>query len=214
MNMMEQYFGCECSCLNHISHMSYFPPEKDEGEEWNIIHFSVKTNYLYKNIIPNLSLNPNYWIGDLEYYLRFHILRRIPIALCSIFTPYYNRKHGVLDCFDFKDSDLPEIKKFLSNLSSLETLVGERSSLTLDNDRWAIKFYIWQIDEDFPYWFGWNIQFRSRKILGRIGYALKYIFGKVEDEQYFEITKDCAADLNGLITATERLNNERTESKN
>lgn len=224
--MMEQYFGCECSCLDHISHMSYFPPEEDEGEEWNIIHFSVKTNYLYKNIIPNLSLNPSYWLDDLGYYFRFHILRRIPIALCSILTPSYNRKEGVLDCFDFKNSDLPEIKKFLSNLSSLETLEKSTTieipnvdkielpkiSYILDNDRWLIKFYVWQLDEDIPYWLGWDIQFRPRKILGRIGYALKYIFGKVEDEQYFEINKSDAEHLNGLIKAVESLNNERTES--
>jgi len=43
------------------------------------------------------------WSYDIKEYLYYHILRRLPIALCFIFNPYYVRKDGILDCFNFQN---------------------------------------------------------------------------------------------------------------
>lgn len=218
--MKLRYFGCECFCLNHIAGFGYFPPEKDEkvDDEDNVIFLTIKTDYLYHNIIP--PLNPM----DLGYYFRFHVLKRVPIALAYIFQTSYIRKNGIMNCFDFRSEDLPEIKEFLSNLSSEEKVdkLGVLSKIitdkeidvlkfhhTLENEKWLIEFNITQWHEDMPYEFGWELQFRPRNLLGRISYALKYLFGKVDDEQYFEINKNDAKHLNGLIAVVIKANNER-----
>jgi hypothetical protein len=223
--MKHKYFGCECFCLNHIAGFGYFLPEKGEeiDEEYNDIYLTVKTDYLYHNIIP--PLNPM----DLGYYFRFHVLKRVPIALGYIFQKNYTRKNGIMNCFDFRIEDLSEIKEFLSNLSSEEKVdkLGVLSKIvtgkeidimkfchTIDNGKWLIRFNITQWDKDTQYEFGWDLQFRPRNILGRINYALKYLFGKVDDEQNFEINKNDAEHLNGLIAVVEKVNNERTESEN
>lgn len=222
---LEQFFGCDCGCLNHISRMGYFPPEKDEkiDEEDNVIYFSVKTEYLYKRILPPFSFDPRNWLFDFEYYFRFHILRRIPIAARYLFNPLYTREHGILDCFDFQNKDLSLMRKFLSHLTDEESETIKKNEIIddldsyskkiidkylfcLSNDRWRLKFTIWRIDENFPYWLGWEPQFIPRKIFGRIRYALKYIFGRVDDEQYFEIDKETAKKIKGLITVVEKLN--------
>jgi hypothetical protein len=209
--MLEQYFGCECQCLNHIAHMGYFPPEKDVevDEEDNVIYFSVRTEYLYKTIFPSLSLNPLDWKDDLGYYFNWHILKRIPIAIGYIFNPLYVRKNGLLDCFDFQNKNLPEMKKFLSNLTDQEELVSKTHWLTINNDKVEIKFCIERIDKDFPYWLGWEIQFITRwKLFGRVKHALKYIFGKYDNEQAFEINEKDAKRLKGLITVVRKMNEE------
>ena len=221
---VDKYFGCDCFCLNHISHFSYFPPKINEDEEDNIIYLTVKSDYLYRNIMP--PIDPR----DLEYYFRFHILRRIPIALCHIFNKYYYRKHGVMDCFDFREEDLLEIKEFLSNLTDEESVdVGELDKedmvnyiakiidkyvFNLENDHLRLGFSIWRLDKDLPWYLGWDIQFRQKKIFKRFLQASKYIFGKVSDEQCFEINEESAKKIKGLITVVGKLNDERTKSKN
>ena len=203
---IEKYFGCDGGCLRHISYMLYFFPKKDDYEEDDVINFTVKIEYLYQRIIPPFSFNPMDWPYDLGNYFRGHILRRIPVALAYIFQKYYTKKEGILDCFDFKEKDIPEIKEFLSNLSSLETFASKRSSVTIDNEKWHIRFNISQLDKDIPWRLGWEIQFRPRNVWGRIGYALKYVFGSFSDEQHFDINKSDAEHLNGLIAVVEELN--------
>jgi hypothetical protein len=200
--MKHKYFGCDCFCLNHIASLGYFPPEEGEeiDDEDNEIYLTVKTDYLYKNIVP--PIDPR----DLEYYFRFHILKRVPIALGYVFNNFYTRKYGVMDCFDFREQDLPEIKEFLSNLSDVESEANLGSNLTIDNDKWLIRFVVEKFSEDMPHWLGWELQFKARNIWGRIGYALKYLFGKVEDEQYFNINQAEVEHLNGLISAIEKAN--------
>lgn len=216
MDVIEQYFGCDVGCLNHIARMIYFPHEKDKKieEEDNIIYFSAKTENHLNRIFPPFSIDLREWPHDFSNYFEFHILKRLPIASCYVLQKYYMKKDVIGDCFDFQNKDLPAMKNILSNLSTLETLADKGSSLTLDNERWFIRFSISQLDENMPYWLGWEIQFRPRNIWGRIGYALKYIFGNYSNEQDFEINKSDAEHLNGLISVVERLNDERTESKN
>ena len=123
--ILEKYFGCECLSLDHIARMSYFPPEEgEEGEEVieedNVIYLTVKTRNYLNRILPPFSINPCNWPYDFGNYFRFHILRRIPIALCYIFNSSYIKDFGVLDCFDFQNKDLTKMKKFLSHLTDEE----------------------------------------------------------------------------------------------
>jgi len=224
--MLEKYLGCECTCLNHIAVMSYFPPNDGEkvDEEDNVIYFRVRAENNLDRIMPPFSINPCDWPYDFGDYFRFHILKRIPIAICYFFNPSYTKKHGILDCFDFKDKDLPEMKEFLSHLidkgnkeitldNHIEKIIDQHI-FYLYNERWRLGFTIWRIDTDLPWELGWEIQFIPRKIFGRIKYALKYIFGKICIEQEFEINEEIAKKMKNLITVVERINNERTKSKN
>jgi hypothetical protein len=188
--------------------MSYFAPEKGEevDEEDNVIYIVVGTKNLYSRIILGLNLNPCNWIYNLKDYFRWHILRRIPIAIGSIFNRSYTCEKGMLNCFDFKNKDLPKMKIFLSRLTMEEEVVSKINYLILDNERWVMRLYITHFDKDFPCELGWDIQFLPRNIFGRIRYALKYIFGRHNDEQEFEINKKDAATLKGLIAVTRKIN--------
>jgi len=204
--MKNKYFGCDCYCLNHIALFGYYLPEKGEkiDEEYNDIYLTVKTEYLYRNILP--PINPM----NLDYYFRYHILRRVPVALKSIFKKNYDPKHGILDCFDFMNENLSEIKEFLSNLTDSKSISLKDSTVVIDNGEWPIVFYINQHEDELPCWLGWKIRFRPRNLLGRIGYALKYLFGQINNEQNFEINKKNAEAIKGLIAVVEEANNERT----
>jgi len=223
MDREELILGCDCMSLDHVSLMIYFPPktEEEKNDEDNVIYFTVKTRNYLNQIIPPLSIDPRNWSYDFKNYCRFHIFNRIPIAIRYIFNPSYTKKFGVLDCFDFQNKDLSKMREFLSQLTNEESeeIKFDKKSLSnyagniisnylfyLDNERWGIRFIVWQLDKDMPFWLGWEIQFLPRKILGRIKYALKYIFGRVSNEQEFEINEETAKKIKGLITVVERLN--------
>ncbi len=215
--MYEIYFGCECSDLNHIARFSYFPPEKGEkiDEEDNVIYFTVKTENYLNRIIPPFSWNPFDWPYDTSQYVRFHILRRLPIALCFIFNPHYVKKYGILDCFDFQNKDLPAMKTFLSYLTNEEGVdkkVIPHDGIWLNNGKWRLRLYVQRIFENFPYSLGWEIQFIPRNIIGRIKLALKYFFGFHCDEQEFNIDEENAKRIKSLINAVGSLN--KNDSKN
>ncbi len=214
--MLETFFGCDCYCIDHIAHMSYYPPEKNEkiDEEDNVIYLTVNVRNYFNRILPPIFFNPFSlfnWKCCYEDYFYLHILKRLPIGLSYIFNPYYKRKDGILNCFDFQNKDLPAMRDFLSHLTNKETIVNKDVYFSWDNDRWLIKFDISRIDEDMPWWLGWEIQFLPRKIFGRIEYALRYIFSRHCDEQSFEINEERAIQIKGLITAVEKLNEERYE---
>ena len=145
---------------------------------------------------------------DFKSYFSFHILKRFKIALSYRFNRFYIRKYGILDCFDFQEKDLIPIKKFLYYLTKDKNCENLKTIVYLQNKECQLRFTIWKLAEDLPYWLGWEIQFVSLKIFGRIKYALKYLFGKVNDEQEFEINKKDAARLKGLITVVRKINEE------
>lgn len=206
--ILEKYFGCECGDLNHISRFSRLI--KIEEDDDNVIYFAVKTiNYLDR-ILPPFNFYRDDWCG----YFRFHILRRIPIAIKYIFNSNYIKKWGIGDCFDFQDKNLISIKDFLLNLTKEENKEDINSIIYINNEEWRIRLYISQLDKDFPFWVGWDIQFLPRNLFGRIHYALKYIFGTWCDEQHFEIIEEKAKRFRGLITAVENLNKKDGEKKN
>ena len=208
----EIFLGCDCWCLNHIAHLIYMPPterEKAEGEE-EVIYFIVKTENYYKAFLPPLHF---YSKTDWQYFFRFHFFNRIGIALRYILNPIYTAEQGVLDCFDFQEKDLPALDNFLSRLTDSVPICISKPSYYMTNDRWRIIFDVWRLDGDFPWWLGWNIQFKRRRLLGRIWYALKYITGQHSDEQEFELTKREASALRTMIKWVNDKNKEKKESE-
>jgi len=210
---IEKYFGCECYCLDtHIAHMLYFPPNKEMSEEENVIYFTVKTRYLFDRVLPPFNFNFMDWIYEMEYYFHFHILRRLPIALNHIFNSFwYYRKDGILDCFNFQNKDLSEMKNFLSLLTNEELEKYKNSNLRIKNEECELMLSISRDNEDFPYCLGWKIQFLPKKIFSGWKDSLKYIFGRYDDEQHFEIKKEDAKIIKGIITVIEGLNKEKYE---
>ena len=73
-----------------------------------------------------------------------------------------------------------------------------------------INSYCW----DFPYELGHDLQFLPEKgFFSRIKYGLKYIFGRYDDEQHFEIDISTADKLKGMITVV-KLENLKDETTN
>ena len=198
--VLEQYFGCECTCLNHIAHFGYYPPEngekiaEDEYEEDNFIFLTVKTGNYLRRISPPVFTNPRYWGWEFRSYIYHNFFKRVPIVFGYLFNKRYIKKDGILDCFEFQNKDLLLMKEFLSHLTDEEIEFNKKDLsdynyyvnklnaymgqyiIDLDNERWRLRLTVERIDESFPYSLGWEIQFLSRKIFGRIKYALKYLF--------------------------------------
>jgi len=208
--IVQKYFGCDCYCLDHVSHILYDIPKKNEDieDDEDVIYFTVKTRNLFNRIFPPLIFNPRYFTDYWSDYFRYHILKRIPIALKYIFNPRYIKKGGITDCFDFKNDDLDSIKKLISNLVEEGSYENHQSVIYLNNDKLQLRFTIEQISSCIPYQLGWDLQFiTNRNLFNRIKFAFKYIFNSDGDEQDFEIDKKTAKKLIGMITATQRINN-------
>lgn len=207
----EAFFGCECTSLDHVVHFSYFKPLDDDNWE-NEIYFTVKSvNYLNR-IFPPFSFNPTYWIDNFKSYFRYHIFKRFKIALSYIFNPYYIREHGILDCFNFQEKDLIPIRRFLSHLTKDENCENLKTIVYLENRECQLRFIIGKLDEGFPYEIGHEIQFLPEQLFfSRIRYGLKYIFGRYNDEQHFEIDISAARNLKGMITVV-KLENSKDET--
>lgn len=207
----ELFLGCDCWCLNHIAHLTYFPitPEDKKAGEEDTIYFTVKTENYYNMIIPPLRYF--YCWYDWRTFFRFHFFNRIGIAFRYIFNPIYTREWGVLDCFDFKNKDLPALDVFLSQIKSDIIFSERKPSYCIVNERWRIVFDIRQHDENFPWELGWSIQFKRRKLLRRIWFAFKYITGQHSDEQEFDLTKREISILRGMILWTTEKNKEKEE---
>ena len=212
----EIYIGCECMDLDHVAHLSYFPPtekEKEDGEE-DIIYFRIKfTNYFDRFFPPIRYFYEKHEWNSFFYHNHF---RKVIIGLKYIFNRYYNKKDGILSCFEFQNKDLSKLDIFLSQITvNVDTNISHQSTESLDNERWYIRFSIdRQIHDDrFPYQLGWEPQFKCRNIFGRIKYAFKYIFGEYCNIQEFEITKNKAEKLRGMIKWVEDINKKEENDK-
>ncbi len=202
--LKELYIGCECMDLDHVAHLVYFPPtekEKEDGEE-EIIFFRIKFKNYFNRFFPPIRYF--YDKSSWEDYFYHNHFRKVIIGIKSIFDKEYVRMGGILSCFDFQNKDLSKLDIFLSQITEKieEKDVDNQSLALLDNERWLVYFSIDKQfnDDKFPYQLGWDQQFVPfRNIFGRIKYALKYIFGKYNEEQEFEITKSEARKLRGMI---------------
>ena len=106
------YLGCECMSLDHVAHLMYFDPNKEEkGQIDDVIYFCVRARNYFDEICPPIIYFYDKWAWD--SYLRFNFFRRVGISLKYLFNKNYVRKGGILDCFDFKDTDLPVLDQFL-----------------------------------------------------------------------------------------------------
>lgn len=213
------YLGCECTDLDHIAHLMYFDPsEEEKGDEDDVIYFAIKARSYHSEICPPIvyCYDKSSWAS----YFRFHYFRRIGIALKYIFNKNYVRKGGILDCFDFRDKDLPVLDHFLSLIkdevrkphSSMFYLLGGLGFEWLENNEFRLRFLGEQLDEDFPYWLSWELQFKPRGFFGRIWYAGRFLFGRHCKEQHFEIDGEVAPIIRGIIEWVQKKNLEEEEN--
>ena len=204
---VEEFFGCQCHSVHHIVQFGYFFSKEEDLEEEDVIYFSVKTEPLFDRIFPTFSLNPSYWWDDIKNYVEHHVFKRIPIAIKYILNPYYIRRWGVTDCFDFQTDKLLKMKEVLSYLTTDQNCENPQSILYLNNRDWQLRFTIGQLDKEWPHWLGWDIQFPPEQLLfSRIKFAYQYIFGIYCSEESFEINKIGAEKLKGMIDVTRKLN--------
>lgn len=196
----ELYLGCDCTDLGHVVSLIYFPFEGKDDED-NVIYYSVRVRNYFDRIVPPLQYF--YEKDSWEDYFRYHWLRRVGIAAQYIFSPFYERKWGILDCFDFQAKDLSALDAFLALISSdIATNINHQATQELDNGRWTIIFDIDRMDfheENFPWDLGWSPQFKHRDFWGRVGYAVRYMFGRYSEEQGFEISEKDAFEIRGMI---------------
>ncbi len=200
---VEEYFGCQCRCLNHISQFLYFYPQEGDDPYDDHMYFTVNSYNIYDRIVPPFSIDPRNWEYDFGTYFRFHIFRKFWIALRHILSPYYKRKFGILDSADYEEKDLPRMDRTLKSLIDSENCESVDSIVYINNRDWQLRFTIWRLDEDLPYWLGWEIHFEPGQLLHqRIRNAFRFLIGRNLGEQSFDIDKSRAARLRGMITAT------------
>ena len=205
--LKELYIGCECGDLDHIARLGYFPPtekEKEDGEE-KVIYFTIKFTNYFDYFFPPIRYF--YDKSEWESYFYNNHFKKVIIGFKYIFNKHYNRKYGILSCFEFQNKDLSKLDIFLSQITNnVDTIefgknINHQSTQWLDNEKWLIRISIGKQfhDNKFPYQLGWDPQFVCRNIFGRIKYALRYIFGKYCNEQEFEIKEIEAGRLRGMI---------------
>ncbi len=203
MSDVEEYFGCQCHCLNHVSQFLYFFPKEGSDPADDEMYFSVQAEHLYSRVVPPISYHILDWKYDFGQYFRFHFFRRIWIAANYLTNPYYKKEFGVMDCADYTEEDLPRLDETLLKLTNQENCESLESIVHLKNKEWFLVFKIYRIDEDMPYWFGWELHFEPfQSVFKRIKNAFKFLFGKSCGEQSFNIEKSTASKLRGMISAT------------
>jgi len=204
------YAGCKLLCLNHVSHFSYYPPNpkdyssKEEFDEEIFIYFSVQIrNYWTAIVPPLLHLNRSHYWSE---YIQYNWLKRVGISVKYLFNKNYQRKGGILDCFNFSEEDFSKIDSFLSNITDNISSKIDQEDFVIDGSRWRILFTINKYSHSEPYEFGWEIQFKPRGFFGRLKWAYNYLFGNVSREEFCEIEPDEAALLRGMIKWTQEQN--------
>lgn len=200
------YLGCECTDLDHVAHLMYFDPtEEEKGDIDDVIYFAIRAKSYHSEICPPIVyFYDKYSWGS---FFRFHYFHRIGIAFRYILNKNYVRKGGILDCFDFRDKDLPVLDHFLSLIKNeiredytpSTCLFGGIGFQWLENDEFRLRFLGERLDEDMPYWLSWELQFKPRGIFGRLWYAGRFLFGRHCNEQHFEIDEKAAPIVRSMI---------------
>jgi len=213
--MEELYLGCECMDLDHVAHFMHFPPIKEVKKENiaddNIIYLSVSVHNFFKRIIPPIR----YFYDKTSWQSFFYHnwVKRLWIAGKYIIAPYYQRKYGILDAFDFQNKDLEKLDAFLSLISSDidDNSFSISEGIWLDDGEWLVKIELTRLefkkcDYIGPWQVGWEPHFLNRGFFGRIHYAFKYIFGQHSPEKCFTICEKDAAKIRGIIKWVQETN--------
>ena len=210
----ELYLGCECTDLDHVAHLMYFSPTKEEkGGEDDVIYLCLKAKNYFDRFCPPITYV--YCLYDWDSYVRYNFLRRIGIALKYIFNKHYDREAGILDCFDFQTKDLPILDRFISRLVDFDSKIKTLSTPVywFENDDFKLRIQGERINKHLPWWVGWDLQFKPRYFFARIWHAGRYIFGRHSYEQHFEITREDVPSLRGIIKWVETMNEEEREKE-
>ena len=200
----EIYLGCECWCLNHVVHFMY---DNCDCDDEDVIYITVPAKNLFNRVYPSLAS----LCWDWDSYIRFNFLNRISIALKYLVNKNYVKEYGIFDCADFQNKDLASLDNFLNNLDSKKTKNNLKSTIYIDNEEWRLRFAIGRIVPEMPYQLGWDIQFTPRNFINRLKYSFKYIFGTQSEQQGFEINKEIASQLKGMIEVVNFANKENNK---
>jgi len=230
LTMQELYIGCDCLSLDHIIQFIHFPlseegkienkeavsldPEDDE----NIIYFAAKVeNYFYKIVPPILlhCFDKYNW----QSYFRYMWFHRLWIAMGNISSPKYRRRWGILDSFDFQQKDFEKIDAFIALISrDIDTNINEKSEVVIKDNNWSLIFHIEQFiwkEQNYkePWKFGFECQFKKKKILGRIKDSFKYIFGIHDDQVHVSIDEKNAAKIRGMLKWVQDTNKKEEDAE-
>lgn len=207
-DLKEEHFGCGCSSMDHVVRLSHYPPNPKKPDP------DCDTTIF---LTGNFRQWRNYWFPDrpfefLELFRKSYwkdfwhatLWSRFPLAFEYIFKnePIDG---SVLDAMDFQKKDLDRLYFFLDQISEGHSVVEDIDKTVWLQDyseRWKLRFAYDDIfgDRDIPPEFGVDIQFKSRKVFGRIWHGLKYIFDcNGGCEICFDIQPDDAYQIKGMI---------------
>lgn len=219
----EEYFGCSCGGLNHVVKLMNFPPDPKypDPEYDNTISitgtFQQWRDAWRPGIHPYTSdiFTKKYW----KHFWHGTVWSKIPVALGYIFKDK-TFDYSVLDSMDFQERDFDRLYFFFDQISDgYDTIdnIDEIVWLESYDERWRLRI---EIDNMFPEdkdclpELGIDIQFKSRKVFGRIWHGLKYIFNcNGCDEIGFGINEKDAKKIKGMIIYLQKLEKEIEERK-
>jgi len=225
-NDINEYFGCGCHDLNHVVHLSYFPPSSKEIGD-NVIYVHLFLNEWRGCLFPHwsefITLDKCCSIYTKKNLLDFYnnsIYKRFAIAAKYLFNKLNEAKTTLLDTTLFNAQDLNRLNDMLSNLKSEEIEIQEIPKvyeLERPSSTYRLQFVIedWERYADFdpmlpPPELSTNILFKKRNFIKRFWIALKYSFGHVTSNygniDEFEITPKDAWVIRKMI---EKLQNEK-----
>lgn len=221
-HLKEEYFGCSCTGLDHVIQLLYSPPDPKHPDpeyddkisltgtfnQWRCRWLPERPSWFLELFTKNYW--KNFWSGT--------VWTKIPIAFRYIFKNKPN-DGSVLDAMDIQEKDLNRLYFFLDQISEGHSVVDNIDQvhwLKSHNERWKLRFsyndFLSKKYKDNLPDFGIDIQFASRKILGRIKHGLKYIFNcNGCNEISFEIDPKDAIQIKGMSIYQKQLEEELKE---
>jgi len=223
----EEYFGCSCSGLNHVVQFMYFPPKPEEPDpDTDNTVFITGTFQQWRD-----SWRPSIYYGISDIFTKRYwnsfwhgtVWAKLPVAFRYILKNK-SVNYSVLDAMNFQERDFDRLYFFLDQISDgHDTIdnIDEVIWLESHNERWKLRI---EVDNIFPKDDNWlpelgiDIQFKNRKVFGRIWHGLKYIFNcNGCDEIGFSINEKDSKKLKGMIIHLQKIEkeiDERKEKKN
>jgi len=196
MERIESYFGCGCFDLEHVIHLSYFPPEKsekkcqlspllEETDEDTVIYLSKFRNQFRKRIFL-FSLrdlfDPYCWKYELffkrewanRYYTSFW--KRLSIGFRYLFNSK-NQETSILDSITLQKKDLKRFVDMLTSVSKYyqKEIIEKYKSHRIEGMKDDLELQFDDEDEKFKE-LSICHRFKEKKGFRKIIYFLRYIF--------------------------------------
>jgi hypothetical protein len=216
-NREELILGCDCMDIQHITRLNYFPQEDGVvDDDDNVIYMTMPAYNFYTSISPFYC-----WGIDIPYFIRFNFLRRFYYAFLHIFNTQklsLEWREGVMDGFDFRDSDLGKLYDYLNFLAG-GVEGSEQGAFCKESDGkyFQVCFYVDRLipdEEDFPFVLGFSVMFKNGNLWDRVKTACSYIFGTHSNEIGLSLNKKDVKALRSFITLVKKTNSIEKEINN